>query len=111
MNSEEQEVMDQLVSNGDFQLHIDELGRRRYRPTAQFYNRYPDAGKMWDGMIGEAITSLWMKGFIEVEVLDEGFAIQPLPDPSKFGEIDTLDPFERDILTSIQIMIAEGVDE
>ena len=102
------EVLDKLVEDGFFELHVDTYGRNQYRPTQRFYDKYPQAGKLWDAMIGEAIYSLWSKGFVEIEFFDEGLAIEPLPDESKLAEIDSLDDFERGILSSIQYMITEA---
>jgi len=102
------EVLDKLVEDGYFTCVLDEYGRKTYRPNESFYEEYPRAGKLWDAMIGEAIYSLWSNCFVEIEFFDEGFAIQPLPDESKLAEIDTLDDFERGILSSIQYMITEA---
>lgn len=112
MDEEDRELMESLVKTGDFEAYTDPLGKRRYRPTDLFYQRYPEAGEMWNAMIGETLFSLWSKGFLEIEFLEDGeMAVYPMPDPSKFDEINDLDEFERDILASIETMIAEGTNE
>ena len=107
MHDEEDEYIKHLVDIGYFKREYDELGRVGYRPTDKMYQEHPEMGQAFDSMIGNTLYSLWEKGFVEIEILDNGMNVYPLPDPSKFDEIDSLDEIERDILKLIQRHVSE----
>lgn len=94
--------VDWAVEHGYLEECVDELGKVRYRVTNKMYEERPDVAREWEGLVSKTIFSLWDKGFIEIDFLEGGTVIYPLPDPAKFEEIDTLSPIERDVLIHIQ---------
>jgi hypothetical protein len=113
MNEEDalQEYVNWLVEKGQLRRGVDALGNTTYTPTDKLFTDNPEFAQELNKMVGAAIFSLWQKEFIEIEFFDEGFAIDPLPNPEKFNQIDELSDFEKSILQSIQITVMEKNDE
>lgn len=109
MNDEE--IPQKFIDQGYFEVELNEFGEKRYKATDKLYEDYPEVGEEWDHMIGDAVFSLWNKGFIEINFTNDGLMMHPLPDTEKFNEIDTLNSIEREILASIQYLTSEQNDD